>query len=192
MTLNRKIHWEKLAEIYELAEHFEADFEAFKQKIEQQIDWFESKFSGKSLDKFAKLRVLEVTNGVTQWAFRRGDAECLSVEQTRECMNLVMGFMKNVELCFPSEGVIPFNDAEKELVNAGRSLYKDAFKNNVPSKQEEYYAASTAQFIVYGHPRLQVAMDLVKQDYETLFSPYYIERGRKYIAPYLESFAEIH
>lgn len=191
MTIQREIDWQKLSEIHELKAFFETDFDAFKAEIQEHIIEF-SQFPQDSLDKFAKLRVLEVTNGVTQWAFRRKDKECLSVEETRKCMNLVMGFMKNVELYFPSEGLIQFNQVEKDFINLGRTLYKDAFKNNVPGKEKEYYGASTAQFIVYGHRRMSVAMDLVKKDYESLFSSYYIEHGRKYMAPYLESFREIN
>ena len=187
MKIQRTIYWNKLAEIEELKEFFEEDYQGFKKLIEDHIKEFE-KFSDEALDKFAKLRVLEVTNGCTQWGFRRGDQECLSVEQTRECMNLVMGFMKRTELYFPSEGQIEFDDEQKAFIQAGRSLYKDAFKDNIKESERKYYAASTAQFIVYGHERMQRAMTLVKQDYETLFSLYYIERGQKYIAPYLEGF----
>lgn len=187
MKTQRTIYWNNLAEIQELKEFFEEDFQGFKKLIEDRIEEFE-KFSDEALDKFAKLRVLEVINGCTQWAFRRGDKECLSVEQTRECMNLVMGFMKRTELYFPSEGQIEFDDEQKAFIQAGRSLYKDAFKNNVRDSKREYYAASTAQFIVYGQERVQRGIELVKQNYETLFSAYYIERGQKYIAPYLRGF----
>ena len=187
MKVQRTICWNRLAEIEELKEFFEEDYQEFKKLIEEHIEELE-KFSDKALDKFAKLRVLETTNGCTQWAFRRGDRECLSVEQTRECMNLVMGFIKRIELYFPSEGLIEFDNEQKAYIQAVRSLYKDAFKENIKESERKFYAASTAQFIVCGHERMQQAMALVKQDYETLFSPYYIERGQKYIAPYLEGF----
>lgn len=187
MTAKHTIHWKKLAEIQELKEFFAEDFQVFKNLIEKHIEEF-AKFSDEALDKFAKLRVLEVTNGCTQWAFRRGDKEALSVEQTRECMNLLMGFIKRTELYFPSEGQLEFDDEQKAFIQAARSLYKSAFKENNKESERKYYATSTAQFIVYGHERMQQAMALVKQDYETLFSPYYIERGQKYIAPYLEGF----
>jgi hypothetical protein len=187
MKIQRTIYWNKLTEIQELKEFFEEDFQGFQKLIEAHIEEVE-KFSDDALEKFSKLRALEVTNGCTQWGFRRGDKECLSLEQTRECMNLVMGFMKRTELYFPSEGKIEFDDEQKAFVQAVRSLYKDAFKNNVKESEREFYAASTAQFIVIGHERMERAMALVKQDYETLFSPYYIERGKKYIVPYLRGF----
>ncbi|MCT7959946.1 hypothetical protein NG799_04790 [Laspinema sp. D1] len=187
MKINRTIYWENLAEIEELQEFFQKDLPFFKQLMEEHIEEVE-KFPDKTLDKFSKIRALEVTNGCTQWAFRRGDQECLSMEQTHECMNLVIGFMKRTELFFPSEGQIEFDEEEKAFLQAARLLYQNAFKNNVKDSKREYYAASTAQFIVFGHERMQRAMALVKQDYETLFSPYYIERGQKYIARYLRGF----
>ena len=187
MKIQPEIYWDKLAEIEELQEFFEEDLPLFKKLVKEHIEEVEI-FPDKSLDKFSKLRVLEVSNGCTQWGFRRGDEECLSVEQTRECMNLVIGFIKRTELYFPSEGHIEFTEEESAFVQAGRLLYKQAFKNNLEDSTRQYYAASVAQFIVFGHERMQRAMALVKQDYETLFSPYYIERGQKYIAPYLRGF----
>lgn len=186
MKIQRTIYWNKLAEIKELKQFFKEDTQRFKKLIEDRIEELEQ-FSDEALDKFAKVRVLEVTNGLIQWAFRRGDRECLSVEQTRECMNLLMGFMKRTELYFPSEGQIEFDDKQKAFVRTLRSLYKEAFKENIQESKRKFHAASTAQFIVYGHERIQRAMTLVKQDYETLFSLYYIERGQKYIDRYLEA-----
>ncbi len=181
------IYWDKLAEIEELQGFFQEDFSFFKDFISEHIEELE-KFSDKTLDKFSKMRALEVTNGCLQWGFRRKDEKSLPIEQTRECMNLVMGFIKRAELYFPSEGHIEFDEEESAFVQAGRTLYQNAFKNNVEGSKREYHAASTAQFIVFGHERMQRAMALVKQDYETLFSPYYIERGQKYIARYLSGF----
>lgn len=187
MKILRTIDWNKLAEIEELKDFFEEDFQGFKNLIEDNIEEVEE-FSEEALDKFAKLRVLEITNGCTQWGFRCNDPNCLSVEKTRECMNLVMGFMKKGELYFPSEGKVELNSEEKAFLEKGRSLYQSAFKNNVEESKRKYYAASTAQFVVYGHDRIQQALTLVKHDYEPLFSPHYIEKGEKYIAPYLKAF----
>lgn len=187
MKRQRTIYWNKLAEIPELKEFFVEDERGFKQLIEECIEELE-KFPDRTLAKFAKLRALEVTNGCVQWAFRRGDRECLSTEQTRKCMSLSMGFIKRIELYFPSEGKIEFDDEAKAYVKAMRSFYKDAFKSNIAESKRQFYAASTAQFIVCGHERMRQAMALVKQDYETLFSPYYIQRGQRYISRYLEAF----
>ncbi|MBC6473891.1 MAG: hypothetical protein GDA48_14680 [Hormoscilla sp. GM102CHS1] len=168
MELKRTIHWTKLAEIQELKEFFAEDFQGFQQLIEAQIEEL-SKFSDEDLAKLAKLRALEVTNGCTQWGFRRGDPECLPLESTRKCMNMVMGFIKRKELYFPSAGQIEFNEELKTFIDLGRKLYKDAFKNYVKASERQFYASYTAQFIVYGHERMGRAMALVQQDYEEIF-----------------------
>jgi len=143
MELKRTIHWTKLAEIQELKEFFAEDFQGFQQLIEAQIEEL-SKFSDEDLAKLAKLRALEVTNGCTQWGFRRGDPECLPLESTRKCMNMVMGFIKRKQLDFPSAGQIEFNEELKTFIDLGRKLYKDALKNHVKASERQFYASSTA------------------------------------------------
>ncbi|BAW95277.1 hypothetical protein NIES970_01790 [[Synechococcus] sp. NIES-970] len=189
MTIQRQIDWQKLAEIHELKEFFAADFRGFQGEITQQLQGLDQ-FPPATLEKLAKLRALEVTNGITQWAYRRGADQALSIEQTRQCMNMVMGFMKNVELTFPSIGTIAFSDWEKDYVRRVRGLYIDAFKNNVPGAELAFHAISTAQFIACGQQRLNGAIALVEQDYGELFSSYFIERMKKYIGAYLDSFSE--
>ncbi|MGL6282041.1 MAG: hypothetical protein ACRC2J_06505, partial [Microcoleaceae cyanobacterium] len=82
-----------------------------------------------------------------------------------------------------------FNAEETLFMKEAQLLYQNAFKNQNKEAERIYFALSTAQFIVFGHARMASALELVKQDYEILFSPYFIEKGRKYIAPYLEGFA---
>ncbi len=182
--LTLQVNWHQLAEIDELQDYFQSDFEGFQALIKQYMDKFQQ-FGEEEINKLAYLRVLEVTNGCTQWGFRRQDEESLSVEDARQCMKMVMGFIKNKKVYFPSLGTITFDSEVEKFIENGREMYCDAFKRNVPGMKREYYASSTAQFIVFGRTNLELAMDCVKQDYEHLFSPYYIQRGRNYIAPYL-------
>ncbi|ACK71725.1 conserved hypothetical protein [Gloeothece citriformis PCC 7424] len=183
--LTSTINWNKLSQIEELEEYFQEDFLSFQHLIEQFIRQMEQ-FTPEELNKFALLRVLEVTNGCTQWAFRRGEQCSLPLSQTRQCMKMVMGFIKRQTMEFPSQGSYVFNAHSEDFLNKNRQLYCDAFKNNIKEAKRTYYALSTAQFIAYGRSRLLEAMALVKQDYESLFTPYFIERGRNYIAPYLK------
>jgi hypothetical protein len=178
--------WQQLAQIEELKEYFVTDFHGFSKRIEHHIHEMQ-KIESKELDKLAILRVLEVTNGCTQWGFRRKDEGCLSVEQTRECMKKVIGFIQDKKIDFPSGESIHFTSSIQQLIGEGRELYQDAFKKNIPGKDKEYYAYSTAQFLVYGRPRLNAALQLVKQEFESMFTTYYIEKGRNYIAPYIEA-----
>lgn len=135
----------------------------FQKLIEQDISQLQQ-FSQSDLDKLAQLRVLEVTNSCVQWGFRRKDEHSLSVDETRKCMKMVMGFIKEKKFYFPSKGVSSFNSQLNDFIDSGRELYQNAFKNNVPGAKRQYYALSTAQFIVYGRPRLEAAIALVKQD----------------------------
>ena len=185
MALQQQINWQKLAEIPELEAFFEEDFAGFQQLIEDCLAHLET-FSEESLAKIAQLRALEVTNGITQWAFRREAEQALSVEQTRVCMNLVMGFMKRVELEFPSIGKVEFSPAEKEYVQRVRGLYLDGFKNNSETAVREFHANSTAQFLCCGPKYLEPAMALVAHDYGEMFSDFFIERGQRYIRSYLD------
>ncbi|MGB3491434.1 MAG: hypothetical protein WBA57_01815 [Elainellaceae cyanobacterium] len=178
------INWNELAQIGELQEYFEADFEGFQSQIKNHLEALQ-KIDATELDNLAVLRILEVTNGCTQWAFRRQDEQCLSVEQTRECMKQVIGFIKEKRIDFPNGQSIEFTPVIEALIEEGRDLYQDAFKKNVAGAKQEYYAYSTAQFLVYGRQRLHDSMQRVRAEFEPLFTPYYIERGQKYIAPYL-------
>lgn len=178
--------WQKLAQIKELKDYFEADFQGFSQRIEYHIQQLQH-ISAEELDNLAILRVLEVTNGCTQWGFRRKDPECLSVEQTRECMQVVIGFIKAKKIDFPHGESISFTPAIEQLIEEGRDLYQAAFKHNQADQEREYYAYSTAQFMVYGRQRLQRAFQTIQQHFESLFTTYYIDRGQRYIAPYFNA-----
>lgn len=180
------VNWEKLAQIGELQEYFEADYDGFKQRIEQRIHELNT-LDPQELDKMAVIRVLEVTNGCIQWAFRRQDEQCLSVEQTRECMHVVIGFIKEKRIDLPNGETIGFTPEVEDLLGEIRELYQTAFKKNDAAAQREFYAYSAAQFIAFGQDRMYRAMDLVEQSFQPLFSAYYLQRGRRYIAPYLEA-----
>lgn len=180
------VDWQKLAAIKELQEYFEADFAGFKGQIEDHLESLQQ-IDAEELDKLALLRVLEVTNGCLQWSFRRQDEQCLSVEQTRECMRQVIGFIQNKQIDLPSGEQIRFAPTIEALIEEGRELYQAAFKKNIAEKEQEYFAYSTAQFIVYGRHRLQAAAQRVEQEFVALFTPYYLQKGRNYIAPYLEA-----
>lgn len=184
-----RIDWEKLANIRELQEYFEADAEGFRARIEHHIRALDA-IAPEELDNLAILRVLEITNGCTQWGFRRQDEQCLSADRTRDCMKMVIGFIKAKKIEFPDRDPIRFSPAIERLIDEGRDLYQAAFKKNVAGADREYYAYSTAQFLVYGRDRAWAAMRAIADAYEAMFSPYYIQRGRNYIAPYLDAIGE--
>jgi uncharacterized protein YeaO (DUF488 family) len=68
------INWQKLAQSKELKENFKVDFYGFQKRNGHHIQELRS-IDSKELDKLAFLRVIEVTNGCTQWEFRRQDKQ---------------------------------------------------------------------------------------------------------------------
>jgi len=179
-----KIHWDKLADIKEIKPFFEKDDQTFQNQILSYVEIW-TKIDPQDLDKLALLRALEVTNGCTQWAFRRQDRECLSLEQTRKCMKLSMSSIKNKEIPLSNGESITFSEAMKKLIDEGRDLYIDAFKNNVEGKEQEFYALSIAQFLIYGEERMKRAFKIVEENYLDYFTPFYLNKGINYVKPYL-------
>lgn len=178
------INWDKLATIEELKPYFEKDPEKFKQQIQKHLQaWAE--ISPDDLDKLAFLRALEITNGCTQWAYRRQDKECLSLEKTRECMHLSMSSIKNKKIPLANGEFITFSPDIEMLIDTGRDLYIEAFKRNLPKQTQEFYALSTAQFLTYGKTRMEQAFAKITENYLPYFGEFYINKGRNYVKPYL-------
>ncbi len=178
-----EINWDKLAEIGELKSYFQKDFELFKNRVLFHLEIWE-KINPQDLDKLSLLRALEVTNGCTQWAYRRQDKECLSPEQTRKCMKLSMSSIKNKEIPLANGESVKFSSQMQNLIDEGRDLYIDAFKNNVEGKEEEFYALSTAQFLIYGQERMEKSFEIIKENYLDYFTEFYLNKGINYVKPY--------
>jgi hypothetical protein len=101
------------------------------------------------LDATALIRVVECTNGCIQHAFRDEDERALSVEQTRECMKLSMGTIKNKVLPLPdgrTKVILP--EECHEIMNTARDLYVRGFKQGDEEALEEFFALSKAHFQV--------------------------------------------
>lgn len=184
--MNQEINWQKLAEVKELKEFFEEDFEGFKSKIISYLEIM-AKMPLETIKEVAMIRALEVTNGCTQHAFRRGDKDCLSLEKTRECMKVSMASIIHQRIEFKNGDVLDFAPKTKELMTNIRSLYIDAFKNNIVSQEREFYAFSTAQFLACGKENIDNGFKFVRENYQDLFTDFFIEKGIKYAEKYLEA-----
>ncbi|MFN9173171.1 MAG: hypothetical protein ACK58N_01270 [Synechocystis sp.] len=180
------VNWQSLAEISELQPYFEANFDQFQQRILEQVVALQA-IAPEELDKLALLRVLEVTNGCLQWAFRRQDEQALSVEKTRDCMQVVIGFIKDKKIEFPNGKMITFSPVVLQLMETVTLLYRQAFKQNIEASKEEFFVHSTAQFIAFGTQLIQWAVAEVKTHLTDLFSDYFIGRGQNYIKPYYDA-----
>lgn len=178
------VNWQALTGISELQPYFAANFDLFQQRIIEQYTPLMA-IAPTELDKLALIRVLEVTNGCLQWAFRRQDQQALSVEQTRDCMQVVIGFIKYKKIEYPNGMIISFAPETMALMETARGLYRQAFKQNSEEAKEAFYAHSTAQFLAFGLARIQWAQSEIKTHFTALFSEYFIARGENYIKPYL-------
>ncbi len=134
------------------------------------------------LDATALIRVVECTNGCVQHAFRDGDERALSVEQSRECMKLSMGTIKNKVLSLPdgrTKVILP--EECHEIMNTARDLYVRGFKQGDEEALEEFFALSKAHFQVLGRQLIDEKFRFFAEHFEDVFTSYWIMMGRMYI-----------
>ena len=134
------------------------------------------------LDATALIRVVECTNGCLQHAFRDGDERALSVEQSRECMKLSMGTIKNKVLPLPdgrTKVILP--EECHEIMNTARDLYVRGFKQGDEEALDEFFALSKAHFQVLGRQLIDEKFRFFAEHFEDLFTSYWIMMGRMYI-----------
>ena len=134
------------------------------------------------LDATALIRVVECTNGCVQHAFRDGDERALSVEQSRECMKLSMGTIKNKVLPLPdgrTKVILP--EECHEIMNTARDLYVRGSKQGDEEALEEFFALSKAHFQVLGRQLIDEKFRFFAEHFEDVFTSYWIMMGRMYI-----------
>jgi len=133
------------------------------------------------IDATALIRVIECTNGCVQHAFRDKDERALSVEQSRECMKLSMGTIKNKVLPLPDGTEITLPKECHEIMNTARELYISGFKKGDEEALEEFFALSKSHFEVIGREIIDEKFNFLIDHFEDLFTPYWIMMGRMYI-----------
>ena len=133
------------------------------------------------LDATALIRVIECTNGCVQYAFRDGDERALPIEQSRECMKLSMGTIKNKVLPLPDGTEIVLPKECHDIMNTARELYISGFKKGDEEALEEFFALSKAHFEVIGREIIDEKFKFFVEHFEDLFTPYWIMMGRMYI-----------
>lgn len=133
------------------------------------------------LDATALIRVVECTNGCVQHAFRDGDERALSVEQTRDCMKLSMGTIKNKVLPLPDGTEVVLPKECHGIMDEARDLYIRGFKQGDDEALDEFYALSKAHFQVLGREIIDRKFDFLTEHFEDLFTLYWIGVGRQYI-----------
>jgi hypothetical protein len=133
------------------------------------------------LDATALIRVIECTNGCIQHAFRDDDERALSPEQTRDCMKLSMGTIKNKVLPLPDGTEIVLPEECHGIMNEARDLYVRGFKQNDNDALDEFLCLSKAHFKVLGRKIVDEKFSIVSGYFDDLFTPYWLMMGRAYI-----------
>lgn len=160
------------------------DTKLFEQEVYQAIsDWEQYE---EYYEYIALIRAMECTNGCVQYSYRNNDEDALSLEQTKECMNLSMGFILSKELTLPNgEHIkIPF-DLIPQL-NKIRQLYYNGFKKQNHDDLRSFYANSVAMFNLLGEEHILKAMNTIKTHYKDVFTPHFLFYGLNYQLQFLE------
>lgn len=137
-------------------------------------------------DQIALIRAIECTNGCVQYALRDQESYALSIEQSRECMQLSMKFIISKELTFPNGEHIAINLDLAPQLDKVRQLYIDGFKKHKKLELQKFYAHSVAMFNAIGQDHIDDAIAKVYQHYEYPFTSFFICYGHNYMNQFLE------
>ena len=110
------------------------------------------------LDKLAVLRIIECSNGIIQYMLRNGDADALSLDETRQAMGFSMSSIKRMQIVLENE-TIEFAPETKQIMGDVRDLYISGMKRNNDDDYAEFLRSSLACLQVCGMERLQAAKD---------------------------------
>ena len=110
------------------------------------------------LDALAVLRIVECSNGVIQYMLRNGDADALSIDETRQAMGFSMSSIKRMQIVLENE-TIEFAPETKKIMGEVRDLYISGMKRNNDEDYAEFLRSSLACLQVCGLPRLEAAKD---------------------------------
>lgn len=133
------------------------------------------------LEATALIRALECTNGCIQHAFRGESENALPLEETRECMKLSMGTIKNKVLPLPDGSEVVLPKSCHHIMDEARDLYIRGFKQNDDDALEEFYALSKTHFQVIGKERIDEKFKFLDEHFVDLLTPYWLLMGKMYI-----------
>ncbi len=150
------------------------------------MDWtsFFNGLSDEEKDKVAIIRVIECTNGVIQHAYRDGSRYALSIEETREAMQVSMGAIKRMEIIL-RDRIITFEPETVKVFRVIRDLYISGVKNGSEEDFAEFMRASEASVKGVGMNRLVKAADLIRHEFDNVISSY-PHWGLNYLAQFAE------
>lgn len=136
------------------------------------------------LDDVALIRAVECTNGCVQYALRDSEPFSLSIDQSRECMKLSMGFILHKEIQL-STHLYRISPVLYPILDEVRELYIQGFKHSNTEALQQFYAHSVAQFNIIQKPRIDHAIDIVRTNFTQVFTTDFIDRGYRYMLKFL-------
>ena len=160
------------------------DQDLFQQEVEDAIAvWsqYEDYYN-----HIALIRAVECTNGCVQYAYRDGDEDALTQEQSQKAMSLSMGFIIHKILRLPDGRVIRIPDELRPQLDSIRQLYYNGFKKHNQDDLRRFYANSVAMFNLLGINRVVSAIDVVKTYYEDVFTPHFLFYGLNYMKQFIQ------
>lgn len=159
------------------------DEELFQKEVQEALDdWSQYE---QHYDDIAFIRAIECTNGCVQYALRDKESFALSIEQSRKCMRLSMGFIQSKELTLPDGNHISIPNELRPQLDRIRQLYYNGFKRGDAEALRKFYANSVAMFNLLGSDRLTTAQLLVKEHYEDVFTNNFLFMGVNYMKQFL-------
>ena len=113
------------------------------------------------------LRVIECTNGVIQYSYRRNEPWALSIEDTRKSMKFSMSCIKNMKIPL-NDRTITFNDELVETFAEIRDLYVSGTKRGNKEDFSEFIRISDIMINVLGKERINEAQKVLSQNLEDI------------------------
>jgi len=184
------INFEKLYNIPYIAKF---DKELFEQDVNTALlEWEQYE---QYYDQVALIRAVECTNGCVQYAYRDQEPYALSLEQTRACMKLSMGFILSKEITLPGSELSPsehvvISPNVAPMVDKMRELYLNGFKYHDRTALRQFYAHSVAMLNLIGRERIDRAIFTLQEHFKDVFTEFFIQFGQGYMAQFLECIDE--
>lgn len=152
-----------------------------------EYNWTETfeSLTDEDKDKLAVLRIIECSNGICQFMYRRGNKDALSIEDTRRLMGFSMSSIKRQKIVLESE-TIEFSPEVKDIMVKVRDYYVQGMKMQDDEAYDEFLRASLACLIACGLDRLEAAKAKLFADCYAA-PPYVWQYGMDYCKSFMAS-----
>lgn len=189
-----RVKWKRIADFPAVQKTIDSPA-VFQSRISDHLVEL-GRMNDEEIGHLALYRVMEMTNGCTQMAFRFDLENSLGEEVSRTCMRLSMGSIKSKTLSLEEDEMqIVLSERAGKYLERGRQAYLDfkAGHRKLDKNEDdetgkfqiaEFYRISTAQIVAMGNERLHLAREIFARNFVSLFTRRFIAIGRKYLNQY--------